>query len=323
MKLFDLFEADDINIHGSERSRNGFDRMAAGAPTHASFCFGRMNPPTVGHAELLKVTEESANGGDYYVFLSKKQEPKENPLPYQIKLEFIREMFPNHAQHIIEDESIKTPILAMDWLYQKGVRAITLVAGKTDLPGMMKMAESWNSKSVRSKYSRDEVILNFVSSGDREDGADGIQGVSATEARRAAMAGDIKKFQETTGTTGKLSQRLYDAVQNGMKVAEPISESDQGQMRLKDVATIKVGLPDADFYVELRGSMDKVGSVTKEHGPYRAGIKVIRTDILLPHFLYYAMMNMHAQGYFKRLATGATNLVNIKISDIANIKLGG
>lgn len=321
MRLLDLFEDQSINL-GNERSKHGFDRIAAGAPTHASFCFGRMNPPTIGHGELLRTTAESANGGEYYIFLSKKQEPKENPLPYTAKLEFIREMFPDFAQHIVEDESIKSPILAMDWLYQKGIRAMTLVAGKTDLPGFVKMAESWNSKPVREKYDRNEVIINFVSSGDREDGADGIKGVSATEARKAAASGDMDKFQDTTGTSGYLSQKLYDAVRQGMLIKESINESQGGVGRLKDIAVIKTGLEDADFYVELRGSANTVGTVSKQYGPYKAGIKITRTDIVLPQFLYYAMMNLHSQGYFKRLATGVTNLVNIKISDIADIKLG-
>ncbi len=321
MRLLDLFESDAINM-GNERSRSGFDRMAAGAPKHASFCFGRMNPPTVGHAQLLRTTAEQARGGEYYIFTSGKQDPKDNPLGYDIKIAFMDEMFPEFSQHIVRDVRIKTPLLAMDWLYQKGIRAMTLVAGKPDLQGFVKMAESWNSREVRQKYGRDAVFLNFVSSGDREDGAPGVEGVSATAARHAALAADIKKFQETTGTTGALAQKLYDAVRAGMG-REKVSESDGTVMRLKDVATIKTGLKDADFYVELRGSDSTVGAVTKEWGPYRAGIKITKPDVVLPQFLYYAMMNLHAKGYFKRLATGMTNLVNIRISDIADIRLGG
>lgn len=320
MKLSDLFEQ-DLNM-GNDRSRSGFDRMAVGAPKHASFCFGRLNPPTLGHAALLKTVAESAMGGEYYIFTSSKQDPKDNPLSYETKIAFLDEMFPAYSQHIVRDPTIKTPLLAMDWLYQKGVRAMTLVAGKPDIPGFKKMAESWNSKAVREKYNREPVILNFVSSGDREDGADGIEGISATAARNAAAQGNLEQFQQTTGTTGNLSQKLYDAVRSGMRLKESVTES-QGFSRLKDIATIKIGLEDADFYVELRGSANTVGTVTKQYGPYRAGIKIRRSDVVLPQFLYYAMMNLHAQGYFKRLATGVTNLVNINVSDIANIKLGG
>lgn len=324
MRLLDLFEDEQIKVWGNERSRNSFDRMAAGAPKHASFCFGRMNPPTRGHAELLRTTAESARGGEYYIFTSQKHEPRENPLSYETKLAFIDEMFPEYSQNIVRDPSIKTPLLAMDWLYQKGIRAITIVAGKPDLAGFIKLAKSWNSKEIRKRYDRQEVILNFVSSGDREDGADGVKGISATAARNAARAGDLQRFQETTGTAGGLSQKLYDAVRDGMGLQETMLEAAaDGVRKLRDIAEIKVGLKDADFYVELRGSYKTVGSVSKEWGPYKAGVKITRTDIVLPQFLYYALMNLHAQGYFKRLANGVTNLVNITISDIANIKLGG
>lgn len=321
MRLLDLFESDAISM-GNERSRNGFDRMAAGAPKHASFCFGRMNPPTIGHAQLLRTTAEQARGGEYYIFTSSKQDPQDNPLDYETKIAFMDAMFPEFSQHIVRDARIKTPLLAMDWLYQKGIRAMTLVAGKPDLPSLIKLAQSWNGAKVRKKYGRDAVILNFASSGDREDGVPGVEGVSATAARHAALAADIKKFQETTGTTGALGQKLYNAVRASMG-REPLSEAEGSIMRLKDIATVKTGLKDADFYVELRGSYDTVGRVTKEWGPYRAGIKITKPDIVLPQFLYYAMMNLHAQGYFKRLANGVTNLVNITVSDIANIKLGG
>lgn len=321
MRLLDLFESTPMEIHGNDRSRNGFDRMAAGAPKHASFCFGRMNPPTLGHGELLNKTAEEARGGEYYVFVSKTQDPKSNPLPYQSKLEFIREMFPDHAQHVVEDESIKTPLQAAKWLYDKGIRAITMVAGSDRLVQFEELLNKWNSPEIRAKDGREEVILNFASSGDREDGADGIEGVSASSARDAARNGNIKKFQENTGTSGGLSQKLYDAVRAGMKLKEGLAES--AGMRLKDIATVKAGLEDADFYVELRGSADTVGRISKQYGPYKAGVKITKTDLVLPQYLYYAMMNLHTQGYFKRLATGVTNLVNIKISDIANIKLGG
>lgn len=323
MKLTELFESSPIDIHNNDRSREGFDRMAAGAPKHASFCFGRMNPPTLGHRALLEKTKESAMGGEYYVFISKSHDKKDNPLPYAEKLSFIDEMFPDIAQHIVRDETIKTPLLAAKWLYEKGIRAMTMVAGGDRLPGYEQLLAKWNSKEVRDAAGRDEVIINFVSSGDREDGADDLTGISATSARTAAKEGNIKTFLDTTGTSGDLAKRLYTAVRRGMGLEDTAIKESEGSVRLKDVATIGTGLKDADFYINLRGSDITVGAVSKEHGPYKCGVKVTRTDVVIPQYLYYMLMDLHARGYFKRLATGATNLVNIRISDIANIKLGG
>jgi len=92
--------------------------------------------------------------------------------------------------------------------------------------------------------------------------------------------------------------------------------------RLKDLAKIATNMPDADFWLIRKGSDKTVGKPVKEFDPSRIGIKVVRTDVLDPNYLYYVMMHLHNQGQFARIANGTTNLVNITVNDIANIPLG-
>ena len=54
-------------------------------PKHAAFCFGRMNPPTVGHGQLISPVASASQGGDYFVFVSQTQDKKKNPLDYATK----------------------------------------------------------------------------------------------------------------------------------------------------------------------------------------------------------------------------------------------
>ena len=105
-----------------------------------------------------------------------------------------------------------------------------------------------------------------------------------------------------------------------MRFNEIISES--SGTRLKDLAKIATNMPDADFWLVRKGSDKTVGKPVKEFDPSRIGVKVVRTDVLDPNYLYYAMMNLHNQGHFARIANGTTNLVNITVNDIANIPLG-
>ena len=105
-----------------------------------------------------------------------------------------------------------------------------------------------------------------------------------------------------------------------MRFTEIISENDS--TRLKDLAKIATNMPDADFWLVRKGSDKTVGKPVKEFDPSRIGVKVVRTDVIDPNYLYYAMMNLHNQGMFARLANGTTNLVNITVNDIANIPLG-
>lgn len=93
-------------------------------------------------------------------------------------------------------------------------------------------------------------------------------------------------------------------------------------MRLKDLAKIAIDMEDADFYIKRRGSIDTVGQVSKKYDPYAIGVKIQRTDVINPDFLYYWFMNLHNQGHWKGVAKGTTNLVNITMDDIRNIKFG-
>ncbi|MCG7551607.1 hypothetical protein [Pseudoalteromonas sp. Of7M-16] len=92
-------------------------------------------------------------------------------------------------------------------------------------------------------------------------------------------------------------------------------------MRLTDVATIKTGLEQADFWIVRRGSLKTVGSVSREFNPEHIGVKVTRTDILLPDYLYYWFMALHQAKTWEVIANGTLSLVNIKVSDVRNIRL--
>jgi len=105
-----------------------------------------------------------------------------------------------------------------------------------------------------------------------------------------------------------------------MRFNEIITES--AGARLKDLAKISTNMPDADFWLIRKGSDKTVGKPVTEFDPSRIGVKVVRTDVLDPKYLYYVMMNLHNQGQFARIANGTTNLVNITVNDIANIPLG-
>lgn len=185
---------------------------------HAAFCFGRMNPPTVGHAQLINTVAKAADMGDYFIFVSQSQDPKKNPLDYQTKVKFLRAMFPAHAEHIVYNNELKTIMNVAQWLYDKGYRSVTFVAGSDRLSTFQEMLIKYNGVEGNRTYYKFKSI-NFVSSGERDPDAEGLVGVSATAARAAAADGDIKAFSRATGA-GDLTTSLYNAVRQGMNLAE-------------------------------------------------------------------------------------------------------
>mgnify|MGYP006267553165 CR=1 FL=1 len=189
----------------------------------AAFCFGRMNPPTLGHKKLMDTTA-SAGGNNTFIFLSSKQGLPDDPLDYKTKLAFAKKMFPEHAAQIV-DAPVTNPIFAANYLYDKGFRNMVFVAGEDRLgsaPGSIeKLLRNWNSGAVRSTdhargpSGREEVVLNFQSSGARDPDAAGVEGFSASKARAAAKAGDEKQFETVTGVKASLKvmgKSLYEAV---------------------------------------------------------------------------------------------------------------
>jgi len=201
MKLLELFEA---------------------GAKHVTFCFGRLNPPTIGHEQLLATV--SKGNGDHRIFLSQSQDKKKNPLDYATKIKFLKLMFPSYAKNIVEDTSLNTIGKVCSYLYDQGYKSITVVGGSDRVHGLKKLIDDYNGVEGKAHgfYKFDNI--DMLSSGERDPDADGIAGVSASGAREAAAEGDFEKFAHTTGA-GHHAEELYNAVRQGMGINEDIDEA--------------------------------------------------------------------------------------------------
>jgi len=196
----------------------------------AAFCFGRMNPPTLGHELVMKKTVETG-GKNSFIFLSSSHRAPDDPLDPQTKAAFIRKIYPEYAQHIVNDP-VQGPIYAANWLYAKGFRNMAFIAGSDRLgkaPGSIeKTLNGWNSGPVRSTDNqfgaggREHVNLTFISSGERDSDISSVSGISGSLARRYAAAGDEAGFERATGVDAKVKvggRSLYQATREGMDLA--------------------------------------------------------------------------------------------------------
>ena len=190
----------------------------------ATFCFGRMNPPTVGHKKVIQQTVEL--GKEHaYIFASSKCDPKSDPLDYAVKTEFIKKIHPNYSNFMVT-EYVRDPWQAACWLYDRGYRHMTFIAGSDRLgPGNKSLEtalNNWNSGPsritdyARGPNGREYVVLKFVSSGDRTDNTNNISG---TLAREYAKIGDKINFQLVTGVSEDITvcgKTLYQATREGL-----------------------------------------------------------------------------------------------------------
>ena len=185
---------------------------------HVAFAFGRMNPPHYGHEGLINTLASVAKKGSWALFLSKSQDAKKNPLTYEQKLKWVKTLYPQTQGHLVEDPSIKTFLQAAAYLYDKGFRSATFVAGEDDMASMRPVLEQYNGKQVAHGFYHFEP-LSFMES---------PRLTSATNAREAAKSGDPEAFERATRVPSNITvdgKTLMQAVRIGMGLGESVEES--------------------------------------------------------------------------------------------------
>ncbi len=180
-----------------------------------TFCYGRVNPPTIGHARLFNTLARASMGGDYWIFLTHTQDPEKNPLDYNTKVDFVKAMFPQHADHV-STGGLRTIMQVLEFLYHNNYTDVTYVCGNDRLPTFTKLLNEYNGLEGKPTYFKFNTI-NVVSSGPRDPDDDGIAGASASAAREAAEEEDFEKFKKITGA-GRYAKQLYRAVRKGMNI---------------------------------------------------------------------------------------------------------
>ena len=174
--------------------------------------FGRFNPPTVGHEKLLSAAEKIAVGGELKIYPSRTQDDKKNPLDPDMKVSYMRKMFPKFKEQIINDTEMNT-IFDVLTTADQNYANVNIVVG-ADRQGEF---ENLSQKYNKDLYDFD--LIRVVSAGPRDADAEGIEGVSSSKQRKAVMDDDFESFKKGTpkGLSDGDSQALFDAVRNGMK----------------------------------------------------------------------------------------------------------
>ena len=174
--------------------------------------FGRFNPPTVGHEKLLKAAEKAAQGGDLKIYPSRTQDPKKNPLDPDMKISYMKKMFPDFEENIVNDDEMKSIFNVLVTASEQGYGSVNIIVGSD------RQAEFEN---LATKYNGDLYDFNqirVISAGVRDADAEGIEGMSASKMRKAVMDDDFESFRR--GTPKSLDdgdvQALFDAVRQGM-----------------------------------------------------------------------------------------------------------
>ena len=175
--------------------------------------FGRFNPPTKGHEKLLGAASKAAAGGDLKIYPSRTQDDKKNPLDPDMKISYMRKLFPDYDEQIINDAEMKSifdVLTTADQEYEN----VNIVVGADRQSEFENLANKYNGDLY------DFSNIRVISAGVRDSDAEGVEGMSASKMRKAVADDDFAAFKKglPKGVDDGDVMAVFNAVRIGMKI---------------------------------------------------------------------------------------------------------
>jgi len=176
--------------------------------------FGRFNPPTIGHEKLMKAADKVAMGGPLKIYPSRTQDSKKNPLDPDMKISFMKKLFPDFEENIINDGEMKSIFNVLIAADEEGYKNVNIVVGADRQAEFENLATKYNGEL----YNFDDIRV--VSAGIRDADAEGVEGMSASKMRKAVVDGNFNAFKKKKKKNIKDDdvQSIFNAVRSGMKL---------------------------------------------------------------------------------------------------------
>jgi hypothetical protein len=183
--------------------------------SHKVIAFGRMNPPTAGHEQVVNKVREIAKkeNASHAVILSHSHDAKKNPLSPESKVKHAKNAFP--GTHI-EAASKESPTILHHAAkaHSAGVQHLHVVAGSDRKDDMHNLLHKYNGvKASHGHYKFKSITVH--SSGDRDPDAEGTAGVSGTKMRQHASEGNKKDFH--ANLPSKMKPEHKDALYHDLR----------------------------------------------------------------------------------------------------------
>ena len=178
--------------------------------------FGRFNPPTIGHQKLLDAAKKAAGKGKLKIYPSRSQDKKKNPYDPDEKVDVMRQMFPDHAENIINDPNSRTIFDVLKQGHDDGHSSVKIVVGADRVKEFAKLSGDYNGKLY------DFSGVEIVSAGDRDPDAEGVEGMSASKMRKAAVDNDFKTYR--TGIPKNIDDKTAKMMMNNLRKKMQVKE---------------------------------------------------------------------------------------------------
>ena len=162
----------------------------------------------------MKAAEKGGMGGPLKIYPSRTQDSKKNPLDPDMKISFMKKLFPDYEENIINDGEMKSIFNVLIAADEEGYDNVNIVVGADRQAEFENLATKYNGELYNFKDIR------VVSAGIRDADAEGVEGMSASKMRKAVVDGNFKAFKSGTPKNIKDDdvQSIFNAVRSGMKL---------------------------------------------------------------------------------------------------------
>jgi nicotinamide mononucleotide adenylyltransferase len=183
--------------------------------------FGRMNPPTTGHAKLVDKVRELAQQHDAHheIILSHSHDSEKNPLTQAQKIKHAKRYFP--GANITGSSSEQPNFLEhAKRLHQAGHDHLVMVAGDDRVGEYQKILNKYNGSHEGALFNFKKISV--VSAGSRDPDAEGVEGMSASKMREHAKNNNFDGFRQgvPSHVSDKHAKELFNDVRKGIGIKE-------------------------------------------------------------------------------------------------------
>jgi len=179
--------------------------------------FGRFNPPHIGHQKLMDMAASGSEDGDYIIVPSRTQDKKKNPLDADTKISYLRKMFPQHSEKIVNDAQNRTIFDVLKKAHMDGYTNVKIYGGADRVSDFQKLSTDYNGKL----YQFDNIEV--IEAGKRDTKSKKkVERAEASSQRRFAAEGDFESFRSflPKDLSDKDAKDLYNQVRASMNIKE-------------------------------------------------------------------------------------------------------
>lgn len=183
-----------------------------------NIAFGRFNPPTIGHQDLMDTALAYAENemGDYIIVPSRSQDKTKNPLDPDSKIFYMRKMFPQHSERIVNDPNMITIFDVLKKAHNDGYFGVRIISGEDRVKEFEKLSNKYNGELYY--FDLIEVIPVQTTDGNSKN----KDVISSSDMRKLVAEGDFYNFRKLLGyeINKKDALNLFLLLRSGMNIKE-------------------------------------------------------------------------------------------------------